>query len=72
MDVMEQSASNMELDRLTILHAGDVKAWGYQAQSSYESAAAQAARGQEFYGLVGPILSGGSGAVRAGYGTGLF
>lgn len=48
LDVLESSASNAELDALTIKHAGQLKAWSYQTGANLDlsKAAAERAGGQ--------------------------
>jgi hypothetical protein len=63
LDVLEQSARNVELDRLTVLHAGQVKAISYENQAQLNTMGADSANSQQALSFLGPLLSGGGNAA---------
>ncbi len=78
-DVMAQSATNAELDALTLRYEGDLKARGMEAQASSERYAGAVAKRNSRMQAVGSILSGAAmygsmqaaQAARAGTASGL-
>jgi hypothetical protein len=70
MDVLEESAANAELDRLSVIYAGDVKSQSYGAQAELDRFSARSARSQKFYGAAAPLIRGAtSGAKMAAMGA---
>lgn len=60
LDALEESASNAELDALTIRHSGQQKAWGYNADADLYEFQAHNARVQGTLNAASSLLSGGS------------
>lgn len=58
MDVLQESASNAELDALTVKNAGEVKARSYEAQAANDMKRAGAARTGGYFGAAASILGG--------------
>lgn len=57
-DVMKQSATNAELDALTLRYEGDLRARGLKEQAKQEKYAAKTAITQSYFNTAGSILSG--------------
>jgi hypothetical protein len=64
LDVLEESAGQAELDRLTILHNGELKATGLQDNAALSRTAGSAAATAGYVGAVGTMFNayGGKGA----------
>lgn len=68
MDVLEESAANAELDALTIRHAGEVKAVGYENAARLEKYRGRAALEQAQLRSAAAILGAGGQAASYQYG----
>lgn len=58
LDVLENSATNMELDRQTILSRARLRAMGYGDDAALSGMSGDAARQGAYYGATGILLSG--------------
>jgi hypothetical protein len=67
-DVMQQSATNAELDALTLRYEGELRARGLEAEAAGERFAGKAALSQGYFNAAPTILSGASqyGEMKAG------
>ena len=57
-DVLAMSASNAELDRLNILHAGEIKAMGYRDTAQLDRMKGEAAQSKGYGDAASAILTG--------------
>ncbi|TXG77625.1 hypothetical protein E6Q11_02530 [Candidatus Dojkabacteria bacterium] len=69
LDVLEESASNAELDALTVRHAGETRARAFEAQANLERFRGRNARTAGYLGAATTLLKFGGGAA-ASYGGG--
>ena len=59
-DIMQQSATNAELDSLMIRYESNLKATGMKNQAAGENYAGKVAKQAGYYGAIGSVLSGAS------------
>jgi hypothetical protein len=58
-DALEESASNAELDALTVRHGAELKAYGYQNEARLDRYRAKTARTGGYFGAASSIISAG-------------
>lgn len=68
LDVMQKSASNAELDALTVRHQGAIKAWGYQQQAWLDEFEGQASSSLLPGKVAGSVFNAGLGVATHFYG----
>lgn len=66
LDVLESSASNAELDALTIRHQGQMKAWAYKAGANLDLMSGQQAEEAGKYAAASTLLRGAAGIAGGG------
>lgn len=60
LDVIENSAAEAEMDALLVRHQGQLRAWGYQAQSELDKFQGKQAQRAGFMNGVSTLLTGGA------------
>jgi len=58
LDVLQESASNAELDALTIRHQSQLKAWSYEMGAKADQMEGQSAQTRAGYGVASGLLGG--------------
>lgn len=69
LDVLEESATNVEMDALTARHEGAMKAWAYREGAALEGMKADNARTAGNWGVASSILGGASSIYKIGRST---
>lgn len=69
LDVLQKSASDAELDALTLRHAGAVRAQSFRSQAGLERAQGRNARIGSYLSASGNLLRGAGGMATAGSGS---
>jgi len=60
LDVLEESATNVQLDALTVKHEGAMKAWALREGAQMDTSRAESARTAGAYGAASSVLRAGS------------
>ena len=66
LDLLEDTAIEQELWRLSLLHAGEIEAAGFKATSVLERLRGKEARTSSYFSAAGTLLGGAGKAVKAG------